>query len=439
MQSLKIQPATTPIDADVAIPGSKSITNRALLIAALADGVSQLDNALMSDDTRYMANAVRDLGIRIDENPSEATFRVFGTGGRIPADNAELHIGNSGTSARFLTAYLGLGHGTYLIDGVARMRERPIQDLLDGLAPLGATARCEGKDGVCPPVLMVASGLQGGRTVMRGNKSSQYFTALLQVAPYAQTDVEIRVEGDLVSKPYIDLTIAVMRDFGVEVTNRNYRSFTVHAGQRYRARTYRIEPDASNASYFFAAAALTGGRVRVPRLTAQSVQGDVAFVDILSKMGCGVRKDPDGIEVRGTGRLSGLDMDMNATPDIVPTLCALAPFASGPVNIRNVAVLRLHETDRIAALKTELNKLGVRVETRADGLMVYPASHMRPAALDAYDDHRMAMSLSLIGLKIPGITINDPTCVAKTFPTYFDVLEKAKSTPHARVGAFLFL
>ena len=425
MQSLEIQPVTTPIDAEVAIPGSKSITNRALLIAALADGISQLDNALMSDDTRYMANALRDLGIRIDENP--ATFRVFGTGGRVPADNAELHIGNSGTSARFLTAYLGLGHGTYLVDGVARMRERPIQDLLDGLAPLGATARCEGKDGVCPPVLMVASGLQGGRTMMRGNKSSQYFTALLQVAPYAQTDVEIRVEGDLVSKPYIDLTIAVMRDFGVEVTNRNYRSFAVRAGQRYEPRAYPIEPDASNASYFFAAAALTGGRVRVPHLTAQSVQGDVAFVDILSKMGCRVRKDPDGIEVRGTGRLSGMDLDMNATPDIAPTLCALAPFASGPVDIRNVAVLRLHETDRIAALKTELNKLGIRVETRADGLTVYPASHIRPAALDAYDDHRMAMSLSLIGLKIPGIAINDPACVAKTFPTYFDVLEKAKS------------
>ena len=425
MQPLEIQPTTTPIDAEVAIPGSKSITNRVLLIAALADGVSRLDNALMSDDTRYMANALRDLGIRIDENASEATFRVFGTGGRIPAENAELHIGNSGTSARFLTAYLGLGHGTYLIDGVARMRERPIQDLLDGLSPLGATVRCEGKDGLCPPVLMVASGLRGGQTTMRGNKSSQYFTALLQVAPYAQTDVEICVEGDLVSKPYIDLTIAVMRDFGVEVVYRNYRSFTVHAGQRYRARSYQIEPDASNASYFFAAAALTGGRVRVPHLTAQSIQGDVGFVDILSKMGCEVRKDADGIEVRGTGRLLGMDIDMNATPDVVPTLCALAPFASGPVNIRNVAVLRLHETDRIAALKTELNKLGIRVETRADGLMVYPADRLQPAALDTYDDHRMAMSLSLIGLKVPGIVINDPDCVAKTFPTYFDVLEKA--------------
>lgn len=434
MQTLEIQPMMTPIDADISIPGSKSITNRVLLIAALADGVSQLDNALMSDDTSYMANALRDLGIRVDENPSEATFRVFGTGGHIPAENAELHIGNSGTSARFLTAYLGLGHGTYLIDGVARMRERPIQDLLDGLAPLGATARCEGKDGVCPPVLMVASGLRGGRTAMKGSQSSQYFTALLQVAPYSQTDVEIRVDGDLVSKPYIDLTIAVMRDFGVEVVNRNYRSFVVRAGQRYEPRAYQIEPDASNASYFFAAAALTGGRVRVPQLTAQSVQGDIAFVDILFKMGCRVRKAPDGIEVRGTGRLSGLDLDMNATPDLVPTLCALAPFATSPVNIRNAAVLRLHETDRIAALKTELNRLGVRVETRADGLTVYPASHIRPAALETYDDHRMAMSLSLIGLKIPGITINDPACVAKTFPTYFDVLEKAKSN-HGPVPA----
>ena len=302
------------------------------------------------------------------------------------------------------------------------MRERPIQDLLDGLTPLGVTARCEGKDGLCPPALIVASGLKGGRTTMKGNKSSQYFTALLQVASYAQTDVEIHVKGDLVSKPYIDLTIAVMRDFGIEVTNNNHRSFTVRAGQRYHSRTYQIEPDASNASYFFAAAALTRGRVRVPNLTAQSIQGDIGFVDILSQMGCAVSKDPEGIEVRGTGRLSGLDIDMNATPDIVPTLCAIAPFASAPINVHNVAVLRIHETDRIAALKTELNKLGVRVDTRADGLTVYPADRIQPAALDTYDDHRMAMSLSLIGLKIPGIVINDPDCVNKTFPTYFDVL-----------------
>ncbi len=420
MKTLEIQPMTAPVDADIAIPGSKSITNRVLLIAALADGVSHLNNALMSDDTRYMANALRDLGIRVEA--SEAAFRVYGTGGLIPADHAKLHIGNSGTSARFLAAYLGLGTGTYTIDGAERMRERPIQDLLDGLTPLGVTARCEGKDGLCPPALIVASGFKGGRTTMKGNKSSQYFTALLQVASYAQTDVEIHVKGDLVSKPYIDLTIAVMRDFGIEVTNNNYRSFTVRAGQRYHSRTYQIEPDASNASYFFAAAALTRGRVRVHNLTAQSIQGDIGFVDILSQMGCDVSKDPEGIEVRGTGRLSGLDIDMNATPDIVPTLCAIAPFASAPISIHNVAVLRIHETDRIAALKTELNTLGVRVDTRTDGLTVYPADHIQPTALDTYDDHRMAMSLSLIGLKIPGIVINDPDCVNKTFPTYFDVL-----------------
>ncbi len=428
MRTLEIQPLIRPVDADVAIPGSKSITNRVLLIAALADGVSCLNNALMSDDTRYMADALRAVGIRVDEDEPQAAFRVFGTGGRVPADRAALYIGNSGTSARFLTAYLGLGTGTYTVDGVSRMRERPIQDLLDGLARLGATARCEGKDGVCPPVLMVASGLRGGRTVMKGNKSSQYFTALLQVAPYAQTDVEVRVAGDLVSKPYIDLTLAVMRDFGVDVINRNYRSFAVRAGQRYRARTYQVEPDASNASYFFAAAALTGGRVRVPHLTAQSVQGDIGFVDMLSKMGCQVCKDADGIEVRGTGRLSGIDIDMNATPDVVPTLCALAPFAAGPVHVHNVAVLRLHETDRIAALKTELNRLGVRVDTREDGLTVYPVDQIQPAALDTYDDHRMAMSLSLIGLKIPGIVINDPDCVNKTFPTYFEVLNALRQS-----------
>jgi 3-phosphoshikimate 1-carboxyvinyltransferase len=275
--------------------------------------------------------------------------------------------------------------------------------------------------------MIIGSGIAGGQTQMAGENSSQYFTAILQVAAYAQQDVHIQVQGDLVSKPYIDLTISVMRDFGIEVTNYDYQSFTIRAGQRYHSRTYEIEPDASNASYFFAAAALTGGRVKIDRLTTHSAQGDIGFVDILAKMGCVVHKDAEGIEVRGTGRLSGLDIDMNATPDVVPTLCALAPFASGPITVRNVAVLRIHETDRIAALKTELSKLGVRVETWNDGLTVYPADHIQPSTLDTYDDHRMAMSLSLIGLKTPGIVINDPACVNKTFPTYFNVLESLRT------------
>jgi len=423
MDTLKIQPLTHAVDAVVTVPGSKSITNRALLIAAMADGESHLKGALFSDDTRYMAQALRQLGIDVVANEKEASFVVRGTGGHIPAKQAELYVGNSGTTARFLSAFLGLGQGTFVVDGNDRMRERPIQDLVDGLRPLGVRAQCEGKDNVCPPVMVMGNGIRGGRTVMTGDKSSQYFTALLQVASYAQEDVEIVVEGDLVSKPYIDLTAGVMRDFGVEMVNEDYKVLRVKAGQRYQARDYVIEPDASNASYFFAAAAVTGGRVKVKNLTKASVQGDIGFVDVLAQMGCEIFEDVDGITVQGPAQLSGLDIDMNPIPDVVQTLCALAPFAADPVTVRNVSNMRIKETDRIVAIETELKKLGVRVDTWSDGLTVYPTAHIQPAALDTYDDHRMAMSLALVGLKVPDIVINDPACVNKTFPTYFDVLE----------------
>lgn len=429
METLKIHPLQAPADADVTVPGSKSITNRALLIAAMAQGETHLTHALFSDDTHYMADALRKLGIDVHADETAQTFTVQGTGGRIPAKSAEMYIGNSGTTARFVTAFLTLGNGTYTLTGNDRMQERPIKDLTDGLRPLGGIAHCEGKDNACPPVIVIASGLKGGCTTMAGDKSSQYFTALLQVAPYATQDVEIHVEGDLVSKPYIDITAAVMRDFGVEIQNHNYTTFHIRAGQRYHARTYAIEPDASNASYFFAAAALTGGRVKVRHMTAQSIQGDIGFVDVLAKMGCDVRKDPDGIEVRGPKQLSGINIDMNAMSDVVQTLCALAPFASEPVIVRNVSNMRIKETDRIDAIKNELQKLGVHVETQPDGITVYPTTHIKPATLDTYDDHRMAMSLSLIGLKTPGIAINDPACVNKTFPTYFDVLDTIRTKP----------
>ena len=423
MDTLKIHPLTRPVDAVIAVPGSKSITNRALLIAAMASGQTQLSGALFSDDTRYMAGALRTLGIDVLANEATASFVVSGTGGQIPAKQAELFVGNSGTTARFLSAFLGLGNGTFVVDGNDRMRERPIQDLVDGLRPIGVRAQCEGKDNVCPPVMVVGSGIRGGRTVMAGDKSSQYFTALLLVAAYAKEDVEIVVEGDLVSKPYIDLTAGVMHDFGVDVENEDYKVLRVKAGQRYSARDYAIEPDASNASYFFAAAAVTGGRVKVQNLTKQSIQGDIGFVDVLAKMGCDVTVEADGIVVQGPEKLRGVDVDMNAISDVVQTLCGIAPFASEPVHVRNVAHMRIKETDRIDALVTELQKLGVRVDMREDGLTVYPADHIQPATLDTYDDHRMAMSLSLVGLKTPGVVINDPACVNKTFPTYFDVLE----------------
>ncbi len=412
-----------PVDADVEIPGSKSYTNRALIVAALAEGTSRLSGALFSDDTDCMAAALATLGVAIDAEPEGSSFTVRGAGGRIPIERAELHIGNSGTSARFLTAYVSLGRGSFTLDGVDRMRQRPIQDLLDGLHHLGVCARSKLGNG-CPPVVVEADGVRGGRTSMGGGRSSQFFTALLLVAPYAQQDVHIEVIGDLVSKPYVDITIGIMSEFGVEVHNEDYGAFHVACGQRYKARSYNVEPDASNASYFLAAAALTGGRVRVSGLTRRSAQGDVRFVDVLERMGCRVLEYPDAIEVRGPRQLAGVDVDLNATPDLVQTLCALAPFASGPITVRNVANLRLKETDRIAALETELHKLGVEVRTWEDGLTVHPAERVRAAELDTYDDHRMAMSLALIGLATPGIVINDPQCVSKTFPTYFECLQK---------------
>lgn len=421
---LEIHPIRQRVDADLTVPGSKSYTNRAMLIAALADGRSRLLDALESDDTRYMAGALSTLGVSI-VNESDGTLTVDGAGGRVPVPNAELFVGNSGTTARFLTAYVSLGNGAYTLDGAPRMRERPIQDLIDGLRPLGVNVRCPAGNG-CPPVVVDASGLGGGRTQLPGDRSSQYLSALLMVAPYAQKDVEVRVTGNLVSRPYVDMTVNIMRDFGVIVGTRGASVFHVKAGQRYAPAEYPIEPDASNASYFFAAAALTGGRVKVRNLSRESAQGDVGFVDVLDRMGCAVSNRRDGIEVRGPERLSGIDVDMNAMPDVVQTLCALAPFAAGPVTVRNIANLRIKETDRIAAVAAELTRLGVRTDVRPDAVTVYPAAHIRPAELDTYEDHRMAMSMALIGLKAPGIAIRNPACVDKSFPSYFQCLDELR-------------
>ena len=421
MKTLELQPFARPVDADVEVPGSKSYTNRALLIAAMCDGETKIDGALFSDDTRHMADCLCKLGIDVASDEANKRFVVAGCGGRIPAERAELYTGNSGTTARFLTAFLGLGNGEYTVDGNERMRERPIQDLIDGLEPLGVRIESIENDG-CPPIRIHARGLTGGRTFMPGDKSSQYFTALLLVASYTENNVEIRVEGDLLSKPYIDMTADIMARFGVEVVNDSYNTFRVQAGQRYTARNYIVEPDATNATYFFAAAAVTGGRIRVPNLTADSAQGDVGFVDVLGQMGCMVEKTGEGIVVQGPESLVGVDVDMNDMPDAAQTLAAIAPFAETPVTIRNVPNMRIKETDRIDAMATELTKLGVTVEAWEDGLRIHPASEILPAELDTYDDHRMAMSLALIGLRSPGVVLRDPDCVNKTFPTFFTTL-----------------
>ena len=419
---IEIQPIRKPLDATIAVPGSKSYTNRALLVAALADGASTVTGALFSDDTHYMSASLRKLGVAVDADEKRATFDVHGNGGNIPVSGAELYIGNSGTTSRSLTAYVSLGYGKFVIDGDEPMRRgRPISDLLDALTQIGVSARSQFNNEHLP-VLVEASGLKGGKTRLDASKSSQFLTALLLVAPYAKNGLEIEVLGDL-KTPYIDITLSVMEAFGVDVINEDYKSFRIPSEQCYQPCVYNIEPDASSASYFFAAAALTGGRVTVQHLHLDSRQGDVQFVHVLEQMGCRVDVSDIGITVTGPRRLKGIDVDMKAISDTVLTLAAIAPFADSKVTIRNIEHTRWQETDRIHAMVTELRKLGVPVVEHRDGLEISPAP-ITPAAIDTYDDHRVAMAFSLVGLKVRGIQINNPECVSKTFPNYFQVLEK---------------
>ncbi|MXX36698.1 MAG: 3-phosphoshikimate 1-carboxyvinyltransferase [Gemmatimonadetes bacterium] len=422
--SLEIKPLQKPLDAEVSVPGSKSYTNRALLIAALANGESHLTGALFSDDTDYMVQALRRLSVSIEADPKTASFVVAGNGGRIPADGAELYIGNSGTTSRSITSYVALGNGTFIIDGDAPMRQsRPMADLLDALGQLGIDARS--RNG-CLPIEVRAKGFRGGKTRLDASKSSQFLTSLLLVAPYADNGVEIEMVSDFKTE-YIDITMAVMQAFGIEVEHDEYRRFRVAGSQCYTPRTYTIEPDASNASYFFAAAALTGGRVRVADIAADSAQGDIHFVDVLEKMGCTVNRYARGVEVIGPDQLRGIDVDMKAISDTSLTLAAIAPFAKDPVRIRNIEHTRWQETDRIAAMVAQLSRLGVEVEEHKDGVTIAP-SKPKSSSIDTYKDHRVAMSFALVGLRVPGIYINDPRCVGKTFPTYFAVWDQIKGS-----------
>ncbi len=414
-----IVPLTAAPDASVAIPGSKSLTNRALIIAALAEGRSRISNALFSDDTVVMVEALRALGFDVDVNPQALEIVVRGRGGTIPADSADLFVGAAGTAARFLTALVALGGGRYALDGIARMRERPIQDLIDALGTLGADAIATNG---APPVVVNARGLRGGRAVVRGEISSQFLSALLMAAPYASADVELIVEGRLVGAPYVEMTLAVMQAFGIGVERAGAHRFIVRSGQRYRARDYAIEPDASSAAYFFAAAAVTGGRVGVPGLSGQSLQGDARFVDLLEGMGCVIERNAHRLSVRGTGSLRPPDIDLSEMSDQTMTVAAIAPFADGPTRIRGVAHIRHQESDRIAATATELRRLGQEVEERSDGLVISPRP-VRPAVVQTYGDHRIAMAFAVTGLRAPGIAIADPGCVTKTFPDFFERLE----------------
>lgn len=421
---LELAPISRPVVGTASVPGSKSITNRALLIAALAKGESTLTGALFSDDTRYMAAALNMLGIHVTGDEQAESFRVEGSGGTIPADSTNLFLGNSGTSIRFLTAAVALGHGTYVLDGIPRMRERPIAPLLAALNQLGVNATSTEGTG-CPPVTVVSQGLPGGTASLPGDQSSQYFTGLLMAAPYTEQGVTINVSGELVSRPYIEITADVMAAFGVdaEIDDETWKSFHVAPGQTYEGRRYDIEPDASNASYFFAAAAITGGEVSIESLGTDSLQGDLDFVDVLEAMGCEVEMTEAETIVRGPagGKLKGGDFDMTEISDTAQTVAAIAPFADSPVTIRGVAHNRIKETDRISAVAAELRKLGQEVEEFEDGMTITPRP-ITPADIETYDDHRMAMSFGVTSIRAHGIRILNPECTAKTFPHYFDRL-----------------
>ena len=420
--SIEIQPVSKPVVASCRPPGSKSLTNRALVCAALADGASTLTGALVSDDTRVMIDGLNQLGIQVAELDRGRTLRVAGSGGAPPAAKADLFIGNSGTTVRFLTALATLGKGEYRLDGVPRMRERPIGDLADALNALGAAVECLSPGG-CPPVAIKANRLPGGAAGVKGNISSQFLSGLLMTCPCAESATELSIDGELVSKPYVLMTLRVMESFGVKVTApEDLSSFQIPQSGAYRACDYAIEPDASAASYFWAAAAITGGRVTVEGLSADALQGDVRFVECLERMGCRVEWAEDSVTVDATcAKLRGASLDMNAISDTVQTLSAVALFAEGPTEVTGVAHNRHKETDRIGDLATELRRLGAGVEEKEDGLVITPAE-LRPAVVETYDDHRMAMSLALVGLRQPGVKISDPGCTAKTYPEYFDDL-----------------
>ena len=444
---IAIAPLVKPPNATIRVPGSKSITNRALILAALSvsrERETVLQGALESEDTEVMIRSLRWLGYSVLVQWPVIDYRVDTVGyvpavpwpvayvrvakevshKRIPAVSADLSVANSGTSMRFLAALVALGKGRYRLDGVPRMRERPIADLLEALTQLGVHAVSENGNG-CPPVVIEANGLRGGPVRIKGETSSQFLSGLLMVAPFAQGDVTIDVDGPLVSVPYVAMTVAMMRHFGLTVEQDGRGRFHIPAPQQPTPLDrYAIEPDASAASYFFGAAAITGGSITVVGWPAKSLQGDVRFVDVLQQMGCRVERNGDAIAVHG-GPLHGIDVDMNDISDTVMTLAAVACFAEGSTTIRNVGHIRHKETDRLAALATELRRIGAIVEERPDGLTITPGP-LHGAIVQTYNDHRMAMSLALVGLKVPGIVIDNPACVAKTYPRFFDDLERLR-------------
>ncbi|MGL0818150.1 3-phosphoshikimate 1-carboxyvinyltransferase [Vibrio vulnificus] len=421
MESLTLQPIKK-VNGEVNLPGSKSVSNRALLLAALAKGTTRLTNLLDSDDIRHMLNALTKLGVHYELSADKTVCVVKGLGRSFTAAEAqELFLGNAGTAMRPLAAALCLGKGEFVLTGEPRMKERPIGHLVDALREAGAQIEYLENENY-PPLKINATGLQAGTVNIDGSISSQFLTAFLMAAPLAQGEVKIHIVGELVSKPYIDITLHIMKQFGVDVVNNAYQEFIIPAGQSYVSPgQFLVEGDASSASYFLAAAAIKGGEIKVTGIGKNSIQGDIHFADALEKMGAEIEWGEDYVISR-VGRLKGIDMDYNHIPDAAMTIATTALFAQGTTAIRNVYNWRVKETDRLSAMATELRKVGAEVEEGEDYLIVNPPQQLKHAAIDTYDDHRIAMCFSLVALSDTPVTINDPKCTSKTFPDYFDKL-----------------
>ena len=409
------------LKASVKIPGSKSITHRAVIAAALAEGESLLENHLECEDTLHTRAVLQELGALSFEGE---TLRIVGRGGDFPESAMEktFNLGNSGTSLRLLLSVIALAPGQFVVTGSERMLERPIGSLVTALNQLGSNVSYAGQEGY-PPVSVHGNGVRGGKVVMKGDQSSQFISSILMAAPYFEGDTEIDITGDLVSKPYIDITIDVMEQFGVGVKRNGYSNFMVPCGQKYDPTRFLVQGDASSASYFWAAAAVSGGSVATENIqAARTRQGDIRLLDLLQKMGCTVEKKENRVVVHG-GDLSGIETDMSAMPDMVPTLAAVALFARGKTVIRNVAHLRHKESDRLQAVRMECNRLGGKVEELDDGLIIHGGGKLSGAVTDSHDDHRIAMSMAVVGLRVPGVVISDSQCVAKSFPTFWELWE----------------
>jgi 3-phosphoshikimate 1-carboxyvinyltransferase len=413
MDSIELKPAARAAGT-VRLPGSKSISNRVLLLAALAQGETEIGGLLDADDTQVMRDALAKLGVSFHGS------KIIGAGGALPVRQAELFLGNAGTAFRPLTAALAFCNGEYRLSGVPRMHERPIGDLVDALRGIGARVDYTGKEGY-PPLAVHPGKISLEKLRVRGDVSSQFLTALLMALPLAGKPARIEVQGELISKPYVEITLNVMKRFGVDVKRTGWRYFDVPAASYRSPGKIHVEGDASSASYFLAAGALGSGPVRVEGVGRDSIQGDIRFTEVLERMGAKVSFGPDWVEASGGQPLRAIDLDLNHIPDAAMTAAVLALFADGPSVIRNVASWRVKETDRLAAMATELRKVGAQVEEGPDFLKVHPGTLQSGAAIDTYDDHRMAMSFSLVALGGVSVRINDPSCVAKTFPDYFKV------------------